>query len=45
MWSDGKEASVADGDAVLEPPGSGHGLQNTGSEPLRLFIIWGKPSP
>ncbi|MCH8207236.1 MAG: cupin domain-containing protein [Chloroflexi bacterium] len=43
MWSDGDEFPVAAGDAVMAPPGSDHGFRNTGSGPLRLLIIWGKP--
>jgi mannose-6-phosphate isomerase-like protein (cupin superfamily) len=31
------------GAAVLVPPGVDHGLFNTGSEPLRLVLLFGEP--
>jgi oxalate decarboxylase/phosphoglucose isomerase-like protein (cupin superfamily) len=34
---------VARGDAVLVPSGIDHGLYNTGTEPLRLVLLWGEP--
>ena len=43
MWADGEEFPVTAGDAVMVPPGSDHGFRNTGSEQLKLLIIWGKP--
>ena len=43
MRLDGDEFPVDAGDAVMAPPGSDHGFRNTGSGPLRLLIIWGKP--
>ena len=43
MWADNEEFSVTAGDAVMIPPGSDHGFKNTGSTPLKLIIIWGKP--
>jgi len=43
MWADGEDIPVTAGDAVLAPEGSDHGFRNTGSEPLKLLIIWGKP--
>jgi mannose-6-phosphate isomerase-like protein (cupin superfamily) len=44
MWADGEDFAVTAGDAVMVPPGSDHGFRNTGSEPLKLVIIWGKPA-
>lgn len=43
MWVDGQDVPVAAGDAVLVPPGADHGFRNTGQEPLKLMIIWGRP--
>ena len=43
MWADGEEFPVTTGDAVLVPAGSDHGFRNTGSKPLKLVVIWGKP--
>jgi mannose-6-phosphate isomerase-like protein (cupin superfamily) len=42
MWSDGTDVPVSSGDAVLAPPGSEHGVRNTGKDLLKLIIIWGK---
>ena len=44
MWADGEEITVGAGDVFLAPKGSDHGLRNTGNSPLKLMIIWGKPS-
>lgn len=44
MWVDGEDFVVGMGDAVLAPPGSDHGFRNTGSEPLRVFLMWGRPT-
>jgi mannose-6-phosphate isomerase-like protein (cupin superfamily) len=43
MSIEGEEVTVAPGDAVLVPPGVDHGLANTGAEPLRLVLLFGKP--
>ena len=43
MWIDGEEVPIAAGDAILVPPGVDHGFRNTGSEPLRLVLLFGKP--
>lgn len=37
------ELPVAAGDAFLVPPGVDHGFRNTGDEPLRLVLLFGKP--
>ena len=44
MWADGEDVPVRAGDAVLAPEGSDHGFRNTGRRPLKLVILWGKPS-
>lgn len=43
MWVDGVDFLVGKGDAVLAPAGSDHGFRNTGSEPLKVLLIWGRP--
>ncbi len=43
MWIDGEDVPVAAGDAVLVPPGVDHGFRNSGSESLRLVLLFGKP--
>ncbi|MCC6553488.1 MAG: cupin domain-containing protein [Polyangiaceae bacterium] len=39
MWRDGEAFGVRAGDLVRNPPGSAHGLANTGTEDLRLFVF------
>ena len=43
MWIDGEDIPIAAGDAVLVPPGADHGFRNTGTTPLKLLIMWGRP--
>ena len=43
MWIDGEDVPVTAGDAVMVPPGVDHGFRNTGTEPLRLILLWGEP--
>lgn len=43
MWMDGEDVPVTAGDAVMVPPGVDHGFRNTGTEPLRLVLLWGPP--
>jgi mannose-6-phosphate isomerase-like protein (cupin superfamily) len=43
MWIDGQDVPVSAGDAILVPPGVDHGFRNTGDEPLRLVLLFGKP--
>jgi mannose-6-phosphate isomerase-like protein (cupin superfamily) len=45
MRIEAEEVTLAPGDAVLVPPGVDHGLFNTGPEPLRLVLLFGKPQP
>ena len=42
----GSEAvPISAGDAVLVPAGVEHGVDNTGSTPLKFVLIFGKPQP
>jgi len=43
MRIEGEEVPVEPGDAVLVPPGVDHGLYNSGTEPLRLVLLFGEP--
>ena len=43
MRIESDEVTLAPGDAVLVPPGVDHGLFNTGTEPLRLVLLFGEP--
>ncbi len=43
MWIEGEDVPVTAGDAILVPPGVDHGFRNTGSGPLRLVVLFGKP--
>ena len=45
MWVDGEDVPVAAGDAVMVGPGADHGFRNTGSETLKVGLLWGKPGP
>jgi mannose-6-phosphate isomerase-like protein (cupin superfamily) len=39
MWRDGAEFAVRAGDLVRNQPGGVHGLVNTGTEDLRIFVF------
>lgn len=39
MWRDGEEFPVRAGDLIRNPPGGSHGLVNSGSSDLRLFVF------
>lgn len=43
MRVDDDEYELGPGDAVLAPVGSNHDLRNTGSTPLKVLVIWGRP--
>ena len=43
MWIDEDTVPIVKGDVILAPAGSNHGIQNTGSFPLKLVILWGEP--
>jgi mannose-6-phosphate isomerase-like protein (cupin superfamily) len=40
---DGVDNPVSDGAGVIVPAGARHNVRNTGSEPLRLYSIYGPP--
>lgn len=40
---DGKTSPIKDDDAIIVPAGAKHNVINTGSEPLRLYTIYGPP--
>ncbi len=40
---DGQEKRVEDDFAVVVPAGARHNVRNTGSEPLRLYTVYGPP--
>jgi len=39
MWRNGESFAVRAGDLVRNPPGGEHGLRNTGTTLLRLFVF------
>ena len=39
MRRDGEEFDVSPGDLIRNRPGGTHGLSNTGSQPLQLFVF------
>lgn len=43
MRVDDAEHELGPGDALLAPAGSEHDVRNTGSGPLRLLVVWGRP--
>lgn len=40
---DGVEHAVQDGSGIIVPSGARHNVRNTGSEPLKLYSIYGPP--
>lgn len=40
---DGKRTKIADDDAIIVPAGARHNVINTGTEPLRLYTLYGPP--
>lgn len=40
---DGERSEVKDDDAIIVPAGARHNVINTGSEPLRLYTLYGPP--
>ncbi|HLU19706.1 MAG TPA: cupin domain-containing protein [Pusillimonas sp.] len=40
---DGKATAIEDDDAIIVPAGAEHNVINTGSEPLRLYTLYGPP--
>ncbi len=43
VWIDGARTSVRADDAFIVPAGAQHNVVNTGSEPLRVYTIYGPP--
>jgi mannose-6-phosphate isomerase-like protein (cupin superfamily) len=39
MWRDGERFSVEPGDFIRNGAGGSHGLENTGTEPLTIFVF------
>ncbi len=44
MDVDGATHELHPGDAVLAPVESHHDLRNTGTTPLKVVVVWGRPS-
>ena len=40
---DGKDSKISDGFAVVVPAGSRHNIKNDGTEPLKLYTLYGPP--
>ena len=40
---DGKDSKISDGYAVVVPAGARHNIKNDGSEPLKLYTVYGPP--
>ena len=40
---DGASHAIGEGDAVLVPTDTDHGLYATGDEPLKILLVFGKP--
>jgi len=43
VWIDGKRNKVAADDGIIVPQGARHNVVNIGTEPLRLYTIYGPP--
>jgi len=43
MWIDGHRTPIEDDFAILVPAGARHNVRNTGTEPLKLFTLYGPP--
>jgi len=43
VWIDGTCNKVEEDDAIIVPQGARHNVVNSGSEPLRLYTIYGPP--
>lgn len=41
---DGKENSIGAGDVVVVTPGTKHNFINTGTEPLKVYTVYGPPN-
>ena len=40
---DGKDSKISDGFAVVVPAGARHNIKNDGTEPLKLYTLYGPP--
>ena len=40
---DGHDSKISDGFAVVVPAGARHNIRNDGSEPLKLYTVYGPP--
>jgi len=43
VWIDGVKTKIADDDAIIVPAGASHNVVNTGTEPLKLYTLYGPP--
>ncbi len=43
VWIDGACTKISDGDGIIVPQGARHNVICTGTEPLRLYTIYGPP--
>lgn len=43
VWIDGVRHRVGEDDGIVVPQGARHNVVNTGTEPLRLYTIYGPP--
>lgn len=41
---DGKDSKISDGFAVVIPAGARHNIKNDGTEPLKLYTLYGPPN-
>ena len=41
MTIEGEKVLVEKNDALMVPPGVGHGIRNTGTGSLKMMIVWG----
>lgn len=43
VWIDGVKTKIADDDGIIVPAGASHNVVNTGTEPLKLYTLYGPP--
>jgi mannose-6-phosphate isomerase-like protein (cupin superfamily) len=43
VWVDGRKTEIESDFAILVPAGARHNIKNTGSEPLKLYTVYGPP--
>ena len=44
-FDDGEEVALEPGDSLLVPLDVDHGLENRGDEPLRIVLVFARPTP